>query len=229
MPCFFAYSSDIILLKQNKGEKMKYYSLNNKMDFCGVYGQICDALIVEKQSKFISYLFEIDNEEDAIEKIERIKKDNIQARHVVYIYSYLKDNVANIRFSDDGEPKGTGTKAIYDLLEKESITNVCIVIVRYFGGILLGAGPLARTYLNSARMCIDKCIKKEIYKYIEYSFKCSYNAYNIIKNKLDTYIENEYVKIINCVFNENVEITLNVVEFELENIKKIIEELNYGN
>ena len=208
---------------------MKLYSLKNKTDLKGNYGQLCDKIIIEKQSKFISYLFEISKEEEAIEKIEKIKQDNMQARHVVYIYSYLKNNNVNIRFSDDGEPKGTGTKAIYELLEKEHITNVCIVIVRYFGGILLGAGPLSRTYLNSARVCIDECEKKEIYKYEEFSFICTYNGYNIIKNKLENHIENEYVKIQKCDFKENVEMTLDIVDFEFENIKGIIEEVNYGN
>lgn len=208
---------------------MKYYSLNNKMDFKGNYGHICEGLIVEKQSKFISYLFNIDNENEAIDKIEKIRNDNIQARHVVYIYSYIKDNVVNIRFSDDGEPKGTGTKAIYELLEKEAITNICIVIVRYFGGILLGAGPLSRAYLNSARECIDNCYKKEIYNYIKFEFICTYNGYNIIKNKLEKYIDNEYVKIIKCEFKENVEILIDIVDFEYDTVKNIIEEVNYGN
>ncbi len=206
---------------------MKYYSLQNKIDFKGKYGQICDGLIVEKQSKFYSYLFAIQSEEEAIEQIEQIKKDNVQARHVVYIYSYLKDNVANIRFSDDGEPKGTGTKAIYELMDKEAITNICIVIVRYFGGILLGAGPLSRTYLNSARKCIDLCDKKEIYNYIRCSFKCSYNAYNIIKNKIQEFIQNEYLITLKCEFSDNVYVEYNVADSVIDQVKKIVEEACY--
>lgn len=208
---------------------MKYYSLINKTALKGNYGQIAEGLIVEKQSKFISYLFKIDNESEAQEYIEKIKKDNLSARHVVYIYSYFKDNIVNIRFSDDGEPKGTGTKAIYELLEKECITNICIVIVRYFGGILLGAGPLSRTYLNSARECIDVCDKKEMYNYLEYSFDCTYNAYNILKNRLEKYIEQEYVVIEESEFKENVTMKLKIVDFEIENVKKIVEEVSYGN
>lgn len=208
---------------------MKYYSLINKTGLKGNYGQIAEGLIVEKQSKFISYLFKIDNESEAQDYIEKIRKDNLSARHVVYIYSYFKDNIVNIRFSDDGEPKGTGTKAIYELLEKECITNICIVIVRYFGGILLGAGPLARTYLNSARECIDLCDKKEMYNYIDYSFECSYNAYNILKNRLEKYIEQEYVVIQESEFKENVGMKLQIVDFELDNVKKIVEEVSYGN
>lgn len=204
---------------------MKYYSLINKNDLKGNYGQITEGLIIEKQSKFISYLFNIENEEEALEKIEKIRQDNPQARHVVYIYSYFKNNIVNIRFSDDGEPKGTGTKAIYELLEKEAVTNICIVIVRYFGGILLGAGPLSRTYLNSARVCIDECQKKEIYNYVKYQFECNYNAYNILKNRLEKYVEQEYVTIFNSEFKENVSIELNIVDFEYENVKKVIEEI----
>lgn len=207
---------------------MKYYSLINKTGLNGNYGQIAEGLVIEKQSKFISYLFKIDNEEDAQEYIEKIRKDNLSARHVVYIYSYFKDNIVNIRFSDDGEPKGTGTKAIYELLEKECITNICIVIVRYFGGILLGAGPLSRTYLNSARECIDACDKKEMYNYLDYTFDCTYNAYNILKNKLEKYIEQEYIIVEDSEFKENVTMKLKIVDFEIENVKKIVEEVSYG-
>ncbi len=206
---------------------MKYYSLDNKMDLNGNYGQISEGILVEKQSKFISYLFKIENEEQALEKIESIKKDNLQARHVVYIYSFLKNNIANIRFSDDGEPKGTGTKAIYELLDKEAITNICIVIVRYFGGILLGAGPLSRAYLNSARISIDKCSKEEIYNYIDYVLECDYDKYNILKNKLEKYIKNNYIVLNNSEFKENITLNLKIVDFEYDNIKSMIEEINY--
>ena len=148
---------------------MKYYYLDNKVALNGKYGEISTGLLEEKKSKFYSYVFNIDNELDAIEKINSIKRDNRDARHVVYIYSYLDNNMPVIRFSDDGEPQGTGTKAIYELLDKEKITNILVVIVRYFGGILLGAGPLSRAYLNSSKDALDKLEKKEIFNYIEYS------------------------------------------------------------
>ena len=206
---------------------MNYYTLIEKKDINSKFGEIAQGIIIEKQSKFLSFLFKIDNENQAQEKIELIKKDNLQARHVVYIYSVLNNNVTNIRFSDDGEPKGTGTKAIYELIEKEKITNICIVIVRYFGGILLGAGPLSRTYLNAARICIELCQKKEIYNYINYKFKCSYSVYNILKSKLEEFENKEQIIIIESTFDEKVLLKLKIVDFKFENIVKVIEEVNY--
>lgn len=207
---------------------MKYYSIEKKMDLNGDFGEIANALIVEKQSKFYAYVFKTDNEEIAMSKVEEIRKANPHARHVVYIYSIFKNNIANIRFSDDGEPQGTGTKAIYELLEKEGITNICIVIVRYFGGILLGAGPLSRTYLNSAREALDNCTKKEILNYLDYSFVLEYNGYNIFKNRVEEYINNEIVIIEECNFNEKVEVKVRVVDEYLERITKLVEEIGYG-
>lgn len=207
---------------------MKYYYLDNKVALNGKYGEISTGLLEEKKSKFYSYIFHIDNELDAIEKIDAIKKDNKDARHVVYIYSYLDNNMPSIRFSDDGEPQGTGTKAIYELLDKERITNILIVIVRYFGGILLGAGPLSRAYLNSSKDAMDQLQKQEIHNYIEYSFKCSYNGYNIINSKISRYVDKSIVKIQNSEFKEDVSVTIKVIDEYLDEIKSIVKEVNYG-
>lgn len=190
---------------------MKYYSMiNNDKEYTSLFGEISSGIIIEKKSKFYSYVFKITNEEEALDNIAKIKEQNKEARHVVYIYSLLNGNVCNIRFSDDGEPKGTGTKAIYELLTKEGITNICIVIVRYFGGILLGAGPLSRTYLNSARIALDLCDKKEIYNYIEYDTNISYSKYTQIKSLLDINIENENIIIADTKFDENVHISMKI-------------------
>ena len=76
---------------------MKYYYLDNKNALNGKYGEISNGLLEEKKSKFYSYVFHIDNELDAIEKINNIKRDNRDARHVVYIYSYLENNMPSIK------------------------------------------------------------------------------------------------------------------------------------
>lgn len=188
----------------------EFYSLNN--NFLGDYGEIASSKLVEKKSIFISYIFKIDNEKDANSYIEKVRKENKDARHVVYIYSYLKDNMCNIKFSDDGEPRGTGTKAIYELFTKESITNVCIVIVRYFGGILLGAGPLARTYLNSAKESIKLCHKETIHNFVSFFTTINYSKYQMIKNIIYKKEEEGIVKILDLSFSDNVDISLNIID-----------------
>ena len=199
----------------------EFYSLNN-IETLGNYNEIASSKIVEKKSIFISYIFKIDNESQANENIEKIRKVYKDARHIVYIYSYLKDNMCNIKFSDDGEPRGTGTKAIYELLTKENITNICIVIVRYFGGILLGAGPLSRTYLNSAKESIKKCKKEVIHNYIKFSTTVSYGEYQIVKNVIDKKVEEGIIKISSIEFKDNVDIVIYIIDKYYDEVINII-------
>ena len=191
---------------------MDFYTLiaNNKENT--LYGQIADGFLIEKKSKFISYIFNIQNDDMAKEYIRRIKNDNKEARHVVYIYSYIENNNVNIKFSDDGEPQGTGTRAIYDMLQKENITNICIVIVRYFGGILLGAGPLSRAYLNSFKEAYLKC-EKEVN--VDYA-----NLYNI-KYIISTY-SNKEAEIEEINYNDDIVIKVKIIDKLIDDFKQKI-------
>lgn len=105
-----------------------------------------------KKSRFITYLYNIDNEKDVNNIVENIRKEHKKARHIVYVYKI--GNTAKI--NDDGEPKGTAGMPIFNVLEKNNLNNVLIVVVRYFGGIKLGAGGLFRAYSNSASEIIKK-------------------------------------------------------------------------
>lgn len=198
------------------------YTLNNQNNNTN-YGEISKGQIIEKKSNFLSFIFKITEETQAVEYINKIKNNYKDARHIVYIYSYIKDNVVNIRFSDDGEPKGTGTKAIYELLTKENITNICIVIVRYFGGILLGAGPLSRAYLNTAKEGIKNCTKEIIYNYIPYEIKLIYSKYDIVKDLLDKRVEEGSIIINDIIFTEVVTLKLSVIDKYLNDIKELFE------
>lgn len=203
-----------------------FYKLNNIKNNYSNYGEISSFLLEERKSKFISYIFKIKNESEAKDYISKIKKENKDARHIVYIYSFLgSNNLPVINFSDDGEPQGTGTKAIYELITKEKITDICIIIVRYFGGILLGAGPLSRAYLNSARGAINKCIKEEVYNYIPIDITISYSKYDIILSKLNPYFLNKNILLINTKYEENIILNLQVADFIKEKLDIILKEL----
>lgn len=204
-----------------------YFSLkSNKND--SKYGEISLYLLEEKKSKFVSYIFNISNELQAKQYIEKIKKENRDARHVVYIYSYLNENnLPQINFCDDGEPQGTGTKAIYELITKEKITNICIVIVRYFGGILLGAGPLSRAYLNSCRGALDRCNKQEVFKYVIKEISIEYNQYDMLINSLKDLINDKYVVINSTDYNEKVIINFGIEERVKSRVEELISNFIY--
>lgn len=105
-----------------------------------------------KKSKFITYLYRLNDENEINEIINNIKKEHKKARHVVYVYKI--NNTGKI--NDDGEPKGTAGMPIFNVIEKNNLNNILIVVVRYFGGIKLGAGALFRAYSNSASEIIKK-------------------------------------------------------------------------
>lgn len=118
---------------------------------------------------------------------------------------------------------GTGTKAINELLNKEQISNVCIIIVRYFGGILLGAGPLSRAYLNSVKDIVLDCEKKEIYKYKNLKINIDYPKYDKLLFKLKDLEAKEKLIINEVKFDDSIELTMDIIEEELANILELIE------
>ena len=101
---------------------------------------------VEKRSEFIGYAKPVSTEQECIDYIEKIKGMNKGARHNVYAYIVNEDGQVVSRYSDDGEPQGTGGIPVLDVLRKQDITNAVIVVTRYFGGVLLGAAGLVRAY-----------------------------------------------------------------------------------
>ena len=109
--------------------------------------------IVEKKSKFIANIFPIESEEEAVKRLEEVRKLHRDARHNVFAY-----RIANKleRCSDDGEPSGTAGIPILDILRGEKLQNVLVIVTRYFGGILLGTGGLIRAYTGATQEALGK-------------------------------------------------------------------------
>lgn len=141
----------------------------------------------------------------------------------MYIYSVINDGNKIIRFSDDGEPQGTGTRAIYDTLEKENLTNVCIVIVRYFGGILLGAGPLSRAYFKAYKEAYNLAKKVKIYTFCNSTYTLSYSSYDKLKSVLNKYVEDGKLKILNVEYAKDISLNLSIREDVVNQVQEIIQ------
>lgn len=110
-----------------------------------------ESLIIEKKSKFIGMLYEIDNKEDVLSILDSVKSNNKGYRHIPYAY-YLKNTASK---SDDKEPGGIGMSFL-NILERNKLDNHLLLVVRYYGGTKLGASNLLRTYSKDANNCINK-------------------------------------------------------------------------
>ena len=110
-----------------------------------------ESLIIEKKSKFIGMLYEIDNKEEVLSILDSVKSNNKGYRHIPYAY-YLKNTASK---SDDKEPGGIGMSFLH-ILERNKLDNHLLLVVRYYGGTKLGASNLLRTYSRAANNCINK-------------------------------------------------------------------------
>lgn len=110
-----------------------------------------ESLIIEKKSKFIGMLYEIDSKEDVLSILDSVKSDNKGYRHIPYAY-YLKNTASK---SDDKEPGGIGMSFL-NILERNKLDSHLLLVVRYYGGTKLGASNLLRTYSRAANECINK-------------------------------------------------------------------------
>ncbi|MEW5796017.1 MAG: YigZ family protein [Candidatus Zixiibacteriota bacterium] len=114
------------------------------------------AEIKVKGSRFIAEAFQVVSEEETLTRLESVRKREFQATHHCYAYVLGAPVASQFKYSDDGEPSGTAGKPIYDLIIGRSLTNVLVVVTRYFGGTRLGTGGLARAYSDAARAVLDR-------------------------------------------------------------------------
>lgn len=130
---------------------------------------------VERKSRFIGYVKPVKTEEEALAFITRIKKKHWDASHNVYAYSLREGGIK--RYSDDGEPQGTAGIPVLDVLQKSEVTDACVVVTRYFGGVLLGAGGLVRAYSHGASIALKAGGVITMALYIEAALTCDYSQY----------------------------------------------------
>ncbi len=129
----------------------------------------------DRKSRFIAEAVPVESDKEALDFIEEMKKKYPDANH--HVYAYVIRNNSVMRFSDDREPQGTAGMPVLDIIRKNSCTNVAIVVVRYFGGTLLGTGGLVHAYSASAlgALQMGEMVTYDIYS--EYSVECSYSDY----------------------------------------------------
>lgn len=140
---------------------------------------------MEKRSEFIGYIAPVTTNEEAVDFVNSIKAKHRKAKHNVYAYILRKDNIS--RYSDDGEPQGTGGVPVLEVLHKRGLTDVCVVVTRYFGGILLGGGGLVRAYSHGASIACDSAHIMNMCSCRKILIECDYSLYGKISYLLPGY------------------------------------------
>ena len=137
----------------------------------------------EKRSRFIGHVWRVEREEEARAHIEEMKKRYHDARHNCWCYLIREGGI--VRYSDDGEPQGTAGQPMLGVFQKEEVTNVCCVVTRYFGGVLLGAGGLVRAYTRSAKDALDAAGISVVRRWAEVAVPCPYALFERMKLEVE--------------------------------------------
>ena len=175
---------------------------------------------VEKKSTFIGFSTFVKNEEEALEIIKQKKKEYQDATHNVYAY-VIGENIA--RYSDDNEPQGTAGMPVLNAIRMSGISDVLVVVTRYFGGILLGAGGLVRAYSTAASMSLNSAETVVYEDYRVLDIECSYSDYG----KISTEISQADAIVDSSDFSDNVKIRFAIKEDVAESfIASIIDNFN---
>ena len=181
-----------------------------------------EAEFVEKKSVFISHAKPIQSEEEALAYIKKIKSAYADARHNVWAYMMKGEIIA--RYSDDGEPQGTAGVPVLDTIRKSGVTDAVVVVTRYFGGILLGAGGLVRAYSHGAKIALDAAEIVTYEKYAELSLACSYSDYQKYSVVLPTF--NAIID--STDFTDKVVVRFAIKETLVDTLAKKITEMSGG-
>lgn len=171
------------------------------MDFITIKENVKTEIVVKK-SKFICNLIKVEAQEEAENIIKQIKKKYYDARHNCIAYRVIEDERIIEKSSDDGEPSGTAGGPMLNILQKNNLCNILVIVTRYFGGILLGTGGLVRAYSDATIEAIEVSDKIEKCIGIEAEAKIEYNNLDTFKYYCRTnniFIESlEYSDIIIC-------------------------------
>ena len=139
---------------------------------------------VEKRSRFIGHVWRVESEEEARSRIEETRKKHYDARHNCWCY-IIKDGP--VRYSDDGEPQGTAGQPMLNVFQREGVVNVCCVVTRYFGGILLGAGGLVRAYTQSAKDALDAAGISVVRRWVAMEVPCTYAQFEAMRREVSAF------------------------------------------
>ena len=172
-----------------------------------------EVLLKEKNSKFFGYAIPVTSEEEVKENLERLRKEHFSARHWCYAYQIGTEKI-QYRANDDGEPNNSAGMPIYGQIQSFEVTNVLVVVVRYFGGVKLGVGGLISAYKTAAQMALENAtiVEKTINKHFIISFGYAH------MNKVMRIIKEKNLQIVSQKMEMDCEIEISIRKKNVQNL-----------
>ena len=179
-----------------------------------------EVLLKEKNSKFFGYAIPVTSEEEVKENLERLRKEHFSARHWCYAYQIGTEKI-QYRANDDGEPNNSAGMPIYGQIQSFEVTNVLVVVVRYFGGVKLGVGGLISAYKTAAQMALENAtiVEKTINKHFIISFGYAH------MNKVMRIIKEKNLQIVSQKMEMDCEIEISIRKKSVQNLLDTFESL----
>lgn len=181
------------------------------------------AEIVEKKSKFIANAFYIENKEEAEEILKEMRKKYNDARHNCYAYRVINEGAIFEKCSDDGEPSGTAGAPMINILQKNNLCNVLVVVTRYFGGILLGTGGLVRAYSEATNRSLELTEKVNMEEGYTLEVSLEYKDLELFKY----YCKNANINIIKTDYGKEINLLIELNTKQEEEFMKNREEFKF--
>lgn len=182
----------------------------------------CISSVIEiedviKKSRFIGLLIPCQSENEALQSLNQQYQQHSNASHVAFAYRIRSTSTIITRFHDAGEPSGTAGKPIFQYLEGHDLINIICIVIRYYGGIKLGAGGLTRAYGNTAKKAIEKSSITEFIEYTEIKLQLNYNQ----MQNFEYHLAKWDGSIIKKEFSENIDLVIKIPEFNAPSLTEM--------
>ena len=188
-----------------------------------IASSVQEVIFKEKSSKFLGYAFPVTSEEEIKAHLEEVKKAHFSARHWCYAWQLGYGTNQRYRANDDGEPNNTAGIPIYGQIQSFELTNILVIVVRYFGGIKLGVGGLVQAYKTTAQLTLqeaeieEKLITEELCICFEYP----------LMNKVMRVVKEQNLNITQQLLTENCELHLAIRQSDYQRMQELFENI-YG-
>lgn len=190
------------------------------MTYRTVQGE-ASAEIVEKKSRFIAHLAHVEDDDEAVAFLERIRQENQQAKHNVYAYLLRSGRT---RYSDDGEPAQTSGLPTFQVLEHAHLADIICVTTRYFGGVLLGTGGLVRAYTQAAQAALAVAHVVSISTCVDVSVTVPYPEYDAVLRRA----QDAGAKVMGSTYTDTVQLDLRILAEDADRLVRVLTEASRG-